>query len=206
MPTGYTAGVGDGSITSFAEYAKNCARAFGALIHLRDEPNAEFPESIQPSSYHADRLSEALNEFKIFESLPTEELYAQFEQNKKDQIKSAIDAINEKKNIRLRYEKMLAIAKQFIPPTTQHIEYSKFIVDQIEKSISFDCDDKYSIESLTNAENLTYEEWYNKKIENFKWSIEYHTRNSQEENQRAINKTVWIQELLNEVNRIENAL
>jgi hypothetical protein len=41
MPTGYTAGVADGTITEFREYALLCARAFGACIMLRDEPVEE---------------------------------------------------------------------------------------------------------------------------------------------------------------------
>ena len=37
MPTGYTAGIADGTITNFEQYALRCIRAFGATMHLRDE-------------------------------------------------------------------------------------------------------------------------------------------------------------------------
>ena len=35
MPTGYTAGIIDGTTKDFKEYAKHCERAF--MIHLREE-------------------------------------------------------------------------------------------------------------------------------------------------------------------------
>ena len=37
MPTGYTSGVQDGSIKHFNEFVWDCARAFGSLIHMRDD-------------------------------------------------------------------------------------------------------------------------------------------------------------------------
>lgn len=41
MPTGYTAGIIDGKIKDFKEFAKLCSRAF--IVHLRDEPiNSEY--------------------------------------------------------------------------------------------------------------------------------------------------------------------
>ena len=39
MPTGYTADIQDGKITTLREYALSCARAFGALIMMRDDPH-----------------------------------------------------------------------------------------------------------------------------------------------------------------------
>ena len=59
MPTGYTAGVADGSIIDFNEYALQCARNFGACILLRDEPlSSEIPE-FEPSDYHEKALTES---------------------------------------------------------------------------------------------------------------------------------------------------
>lgn len=36
MPSGYTAGVGNGSVVEFGDYAWRCARAFDALVTMRD--------------------------------------------------------------------------------------------------------------------------------------------------------------------------
>lgn len=40
MPTGYTASVQEGKVTEFRDFAMECARAFGALVMMRDELNA----------------------------------------------------------------------------------------------------------------------------------------------------------------------
>lgn len=58
MPTGYTAAIADG--ISFTNYAMGCARAFGALIEMRDEPSdAPIPEEFKPSTYHLEELQKA---------------------------------------------------------------------------------------------------------------------------------------------------
>ena len=51
MPTGYTSKIKD-DIT-FEQYAMGCARAFDALIDMRDEASdALIPEELTPSNYH----------------------------------------------------------------------------------------------------------------------------------------------------------
>ena len=60
MPTGYTADVMDGKVTDFKLFAMQCARAFGALVIMRDEPlNAEIPDEFSPSNYHFQELEQA---------------------------------------------------------------------------------------------------------------------------------------------------
>jgi hypothetical protein len=59
MPTGYTAKLYDGD-QKFQDFAMECARAFGALIEMRDEPmNAKIPETFEPSEHHVNGLERA---------------------------------------------------------------------------------------------------------------------------------------------------
>ncbi len=63
MPTGYTAGIIDGTTTTFQQFAKQCIRNFGATIHMRDEPSdVEYIERI-PSDFHTKAIEEA-NKFR----------------------------------------------------------------------------------------------------------------------------------------------
>jgi hypothetical protein len=49
MPTGYTAPIADGM--TFEQFALGCARAFGALVTMRDEPSdAPIPERLEPDT------------------------------------------------------------------------------------------------------------------------------------------------------------
>ena len=61
MPTGYTAAVQDGSITTLRDYALQCARGFGAFLHMHDEP-FDTPLTLPPpadTSYYDKRIAEA---------------------------------------------------------------------------------------------------------------------------------------------------
>ena len=59
MPTGYTAKLMEQGQT-FPEFIMSCARAFGALIMMRDDPaNAPIPEKFEPSDYHVRALKKA---------------------------------------------------------------------------------------------------------------------------------------------------
>lgn len=56
MPTGYTHKIKDGM--TFKEYALRCARNFGALMDMRDDPmDAPIP-IFTPSGYHEEKLIE----------------------------------------------------------------------------------------------------------------------------------------------------
>ena len=58
MPTGYTAKIADGQ--TFEEFILSCARAFGALVEMRDEPaDAPIPEEFKPSAYHTTQIGVA---------------------------------------------------------------------------------------------------------------------------------------------------
>ncbi len=53
MPTGYTAMFLENSEMTFEQWALQCSRAFGVLVHMRDEPlGVDIPIVVQPSSYY----------------------------------------------------------------------------------------------------------------------------------------------------------
>lgn len=73
MPTGYTADLYDGKDVSFEGFALNCARAFGALVSLRDEPDAEIPDEFKVDEYYVKKFEEAKEELEKAESMTDEE-------------------------------------------------------------------------------------------------------------------------------------
>jgi hypothetical protein len=73
MPTGYTAKLVESGQT-FEEFVLTCARAFGALIELRDEPlDAPIPETLEPHSYYAEAVVEAKKRLTNLLDMPEEE-------------------------------------------------------------------------------------------------------------------------------------
>ena len=64
MPTGYTAELMEKG-EPFNRFVMRCARAFGALIDLRDaQMDAPIPEKFEPSDYHVKALAKALAELE----------------------------------------------------------------------------------------------------------------------------------------------
>jgi len=60
MPTGYTAPVEDGTITTLEEYGLRCARAFGWCIGMREESLSRPPPTeLKPDAYHKNALKAA---------------------------------------------------------------------------------------------------------------------------------------------------
>jgi hypothetical protein len=72
MPTAYTSGILDGKITTFPQFAKQCTRAFGATIHMRDD---HMDAEIVPrtaSDYYLNQMEEAKRLLKDAEILSDE--------------------------------------------------------------------------------------------------------------------------------------
>ena len=53
MPTGYTAYIKDGDITTGKDFLKLCLRNFGVAIDMRDEPLSKpVPTQFEPNPYY----------------------------------------------------------------------------------------------------------------------------------------------------------
>jgi len=120
MPTGYTAGIIDGSIKDFKEYAILCTRAFGATIHMRDESLSTKVEARKPSTYHLDVITGLEKEMEKNEKMSDEDLIAELKKNIEEDIERYESYIEKAKQTR---EKLLAFkseAEKWNPPTDEH--------------------------------------------------------------------------------------
>ena len=72
MPTGYTAGILDGKITTFPQFAKQCMRAFGATIHMRDDDMDAEITPRTPSDYYSKEIEKAKQLLKDAETFSDE--------------------------------------------------------------------------------------------------------------------------------------
>lgn len=203
MPTGYTADIKDG--ISFKEFLLNCSRAFGALVHLRDQPDAEIPDEIEPKTYHKEKLSELRSELKKVNQMEDEEILEEWEQIRDDAIGRAEKSISEAQELREKYEDMLEKVKDWEPPTEDHQNLKDFMIEQIEKSIDFDCSKTYSQKQLVNWKNKEKPspyEYRQQRIESIQDDIKYHEEKWESEKKRAKDKTEWIRELKKSVDEL----
>lgn len=192
MPTGYTSGIADGTVTDFAEYALTCARAFGACIMLRDEPmSMEIPE-FKPSGHYELELEAAKASLAEMSELPDFALVQMQAAEEAENAKIAKKGIEEIKAKRDRYVAMLEKAKAFKPPTPDHEVYAKFLVSQIQESMDFDLNDTYYQELKQVA---SHEEWIRERTERLQRRVGYYEAESRREIERTVQRNEWVRNL-----------
>jgi hypothetical protein len=192
MPTGYTASVQDGTITEFKDFALQCARAFGALVTMRDDPaDAEIPEEFKPNKFYQEHLDEArtaLAEFEALDEIGVREAAATSNQRAVERYRNCLD---EKAETRRRYVAMLEKVAAWIPPSPEHEEMKKFMRDQLNQSIEFDCSTEY----MEPPAQLTANEWLNKRREELQKSLKYAEEGLQKEIERCAQRNAWVKAL-----------
>ena len=187
MPTGYTAAIGEG--ITFEKFVLSCARAFGALIEMRDDPmDAPIPEKFEPSNHNVEELNRAqrrMGELRAMTALAA--------QIGADAAYEAEDAAYAKRRagklaLKAKYEAMLAQVNAWQAPTPNHIGLKDFMAKQIIDSIGFDCCEYPE----DRPKKLTGPEWLAEEIARAQWDIDYHTKHHAEEVERVNSRNEWV--------------
>lgn len=191
MPTGYTADVQSGKTTEFKEFALQCARAFGALITMRDDPmDKPIPDEIEPNSHSKMRLEEVKDALAGLDAMTEDEIIQTSKQHNADELQRFKERLQEKADHRARYETMLSKAAEWTPPTEDHAGLRDFMISQLQESIKFDC--SYAPDA---PKPLTPTEWLNARRAELQREVEYYTKSHKEEVERATKRTAWIKAL-----------
>jgi hypothetical protein len=190
MPTGYTAELYDGE-QDFETFAMECARAFGALVTLRDSPDAPIPDEFEPSDYNAKQAALAEEMIAEIEAWTPEKADEQAREMHKAQMVAWRREEDERNERKARYEAMLIQVEAWQPPTPDHVEMKKFMADQLRQSIDFDCRgyDQFKPERHTGA---IYKE---KRLEEERRRLERARQGMEEERERARKRTEWVRAL-----------
>jgi DNA repair ATPase RecN len=196
MPTGYTCDIEKG--ISFKKYALDCARAFGALIEMRDESkDTPIPERFEPCDYHIKKLKEVNNKMAQLKKLQAEsddKIQAEMIKENDKRTNELMVSINKRKDLLEKYEKMLKTVESYVAPSKDHIEYKKFMRDQIKESIKFDCNLEYFMECLEKLPT-NCNKWLEDKINECQYYIDYHTKENLKEIERVEGRNRWIKQL-----------
>ena len=194
MPTGYTAPIADG--ITFKEYAMGCARAFGALIMMRDEPqSAEIPEAFEASNYHKDAIEKDSIELKKLLAMDHATAAEKAKEAHQKHIDYHTGEIAKDEALAVKYRLMLAKVERYESPSPDHDEFKKFMADQIKQSMEFDCDSNYHREALKLAKLMSGAEWILAEKERLEKSMEYHKKQHQEELDRTNQRNEWVRKL-----------
>ena len=187
MPTGYTLDLYDGKDITFEEFVLKCARAFGALIDMRDEPmDAPIPERFEPSDHHLEELEKAKRRLKEIRKWNEEKAEQEAERAYREALKEREEFIKKNKLIRKRYEDMLSKVQKWKPPTIEHASLKQFMIQQLLESIEFDC----FVPEM--PQRLSGEEYREQQIKKALSDIEYHEKEYAEEVNRVYEKNKWL--------------
>jgi len=187
MPTGYTYKIEEGC--TFNEFIMKCARAFGALIHMRDSSQgAEIPDVIEPNDYHAKALTKAKARLSEVSAMSVTEIDAARKAEFATSLKSSRES-NEQRAMNIeRYNHILAQVQDWEPPTSDHQDLKRFMIEQIEISVpkQYECDAPLI---------LSAEAWLEDARESANRDIKYHTEKNEKEIERCKEKTQWVNDL-----------
>ena len=187
MPTGYTLDLYDGKDITFEEFVLKCARAFGVLIDMRDEPiDAPIPERFEPSDYHLKELEKAKKRLKEIKKWDEEKAEQEAERAYREALKEREEFIKKNKLIRKRYEDMLSKVQKWKPPTIEHESLKQFMIQQLVESIEYDC----FIPEM--PQRLSGEEYKEQQIKKALSDIDYHEREYAEEVNRVYERNKWL--------------
>ena len=192
MPTGYTADLYEGKDISFEEFVLQCARAFGALIEMRDSSmDAPIPEEFHPSDYHKTALDKARMRLSEVERWSLEDAEREQDKMHAASVKAHEEANIERANREERYAAMLEKVRNWEPPSS-HTRLKEFMIEQLEQSIDFDC---RGYEQFAPKPKVSPFEYKQKEKAAAAKNVEYHATKYKKEVDRAHERTNWVRDL-----------
>lgn len=193
MPTGYTQRLLDNPNMTTTEFILLCARAMGAMIMMRDESlDAKIPEQFEPDQYYAKRLEEDRLALDRWKALSDDEKLIEIKEGMKENIKRWEELIEEKKKNNFIFEAMLSKIESWQPPSPEHVNFKKFMIEQLKTSI--DSVDYYE-EEIKKQQEKKIEDLVKARTEYLEHDIAYDQDEHNEEVERTELRNKWVSDL-----------
>jgi hypothetical protein len=206
MPTGYTAGIIDGEITTFEQFATQCSRAFGATIHMRDNPLDSPYEPRTPSEYYVNSLQSQREKLEETKTMTDEAIVQDFENLLKDSLEYHERELEKTKVNLGRLNSIMESAKSWVPPTEDHEGVRDYMIDQLEITIKADGDPSYHVNKIVQAkkeleEGIDPKVYREEKIKEIEDRISYYEGEVQKELERCKQSNDWMDKFLESIKK-----
>ena len=206
MPTGYTAGIIDGEITTFEQFATQCSRAFGATIHMRDNPLDSPYEPRTPSEYYVNSLQSQREKLEETKTMTDEAIVQDFETLLKDSLEYYERELEKTKVNLGRLNSIMESAKSWVPPTEDHEGVRDYMIDQLEITIKADGDPSYHVNKIVQAkkeleEGIDPKVYREEKIKEIEDRISYYEGEVQKELERCKQSNDWMDKFLESIKK-----
>ena len=200
MPTGYTAHIEDGEITTGKEFLRLCTRAFGIAIDVKDEPlSTPTPSSFEPSPFYKESYDRALNKLEELNKMTFEEAKIQMRADYEKRISDYKVYAERETAMNEKYAKVRKEVEEWIPPTEEHEGIKKFALEQIDMSMT---KQKYidgylekTKEEFDDSDEAV-QNYINDIIDYYQRDIERSYKSWQEELERTRSKNEWMKKFL----------
>jgi len=190
MPTGYTYPVCEGKITEFPDFAMSCARAFGALISMREEPmDAPIPDELIPNvKYYDERIDADLKRMGEVQAMTRAQADEAAAAEHQAALSSRSQYLADKEAEAGRLNAMMAKVRAWEPPTTDHEPMKTFMLEQIRISLPGEY-------APAIPEILDGRAWRQKEIDRLSASVVRDRKYRDEELDRARGRNEWLKSL-----------
>lgn len=189
MPTGYTAGIEDGTTTSLKEFALICARAMGACVMQREEPLSNPPRHREFSPYYLEQLANAHADLKELQSMSLEEAGKRRDAELIGATAEYYKYKDEHFRVRMNYLTMKRKVEAWTPPSKDYDGLKRFMLEQIELCMN-------SLYSPDLPKKIPEKEWLDEKREKAARNIGYYQVEIIKEKERVDGANKWLDQLL----------
>lgn len=200
MPTGYTAYIEDGEITTGKEFLRLCTRAFGIAIDVKDEPlSTPTPSSFEPSPFYKESYDRASKKLEEVNKMTFDEAKIQMRADYEKRISDYKAYAEQEAAMNEKYVKVRKEVEEWIPPTSEHEGLKKFALEQIDMSMT---KQKYIDEYLEKSKeefddsDEAVQNYINDIVDYYQRDIERSYKSWQEELERTRSKNEWMTKFL----------
>jgi hypothetical protein len=195
MPTGYTAVLDEKEEVSLKEFVYICSHAF-----IYDSSGIDLPKESEYSDHYTQKIKEILDELERIDHLSNSEAKDEEIKEREKREEEIKKYISDKKYLRRKYESMLHKVNAWIPPSNEHNGLKKFMMEQLNKSIEFDCD--YS--HYKPLQIISGKDWLIKKRTDLQKSLKYYSESSMRESEVITQRNNWIRRLRESFEGVKN--
>lgn len=194
MASGYTYRILSGEITTLQQFAMACARQFGALIAMRDEPaDALIPERVEPSDHYLREAAKARARLTELDRMQPADAQAACQREHSRKMASWRGRCDRRALHAVRYAAMLEQAENWQPPTLDHCKLYDFMLDQLHQSIEHDCRPLAGCDDMPTMQR--WPEWLADEREQARLELDYCTRAYAKEVARTEERNRWLADL-----------
>ena len=189
MPTGYTAIIEDRETVTLEEFAHRCARAFGALVEMRDDPlGTPIPDTFEPHFWHKEELRKARGQVAELESMTPEQAAVLSDADYAKHVERTNEINAAQAKTLAKYAVMRAKVEAWTPPTRDHEGLRAFMLQQIDTSTEY-------MKPTEVSPKQEPAKWLVDQLTYARSNVEYHERELAKDEERAKERTAWVKAL-----------